>query len=60
MLICTKIYQMNLVSYLVKAAFQDVAQWNAESVQEVMDIFHKLSMHLPLHYEFLVKEQFKK
>jgi len=28
--------------------------------EEVMDMFHNLSMHLPLHYEFLVKEQFKK
>lgn len=27
--------------------------------EEVMDMFHNLSMHLPLHYEFLVKEQFK-
>lgn len=30
------------------------------SEEEVMDMFHKFSMHLPLHYEFLVKEQFKK
>lgn len=30
------------------------------SEEEVMDMFHSLSMHLPLHYEFLVKEQFKK
>lgn len=30
------------------------------SEEEVMDMFHNLSMHLPLHYEFLVKEQFKK
>jgi ribosomal protein S18 acetylase RimI-like enzyme len=29
------------------------------SEEEVMDMFHNLSMHLPLHYEFLVKEQFK-
>ena len=28
--------------------------------EEVMDMFHNLSMHLPLHYEVLVKEQFKK
>jgi type I restriction-modification system DNA methylase subunit len=30
------------------------------SEEEVMDMFHSFSMHLPLHYEFLVKEQFKK
>ncbi len=30
------------------------------SEEEVMDMFDKFSMHLPLHYEFLVKEQFKK
>jgi len=30
------------------------------SEEEIMDMFHSLSMHLPLHYEFLVKEQFKK
>jgi hypothetical protein len=29
------------------------------SEEEIMDMFHSLSMHLPLHYEFLVKEQFK-
>ena len=29
------------------------------SEEEVMEMFHKLSMHLPLHYEFLVKEMFK-
>ena len=29
------------------------------SEEEVMDMFHNFSMHLPLHYEFLVKEQFK-
>ena len=39
------------------------AKWQQErsySEEEVMDMFHNLSMHLPLHYEFLVKEQFKK
>jgi hypothetical protein len=39
------------------------AKWQAErmySEEEVMEMFHNLSMHLPLHYEFLVKEQFKK
>jgi hypothetical protein len=39
------------------------ANWMAErmySEEEVMDMFHNFSMHLPLHYEFLVKEQFKK
>jgi hypothetical protein len=30
------------------------------SEEEVMGMFDKFSMHLPLHYEFLVKEQFKK
>ena len=30
------------------------------SEEEVMDMFDKFSMYLPLHYEFLVKEQFKK
>jgi hypothetical protein len=30
------------------------------SEEEVLDMFHKFSMDLPLHYEFLVKEQFKK
>lgn len=38
------------------------AKFQAErmySEEEVMDMFHNLSMHLPLHYEFLVKEQFK-
>jgi hypothetical protein len=41
----------------------DGAKWQAErmySEEEVMEMFHNLSMHLPLHYEFLVKEQFKK
>jgi len=48
---------------IVKNAFTDGAKWQAErmySEEEVMGMFHKLSMHLPLHYEFLVKEQFKK
>ena len=35
-------------------------QEKSYSEEEVMDMFHNLSMHLPLHYEFLVKEQFKK
>ncbi len=30
------------------------------SEEEVMDMFDELSMHLPLHYEFLVREMFKK
>jgi hypothetical protein len=34
-------------------------QQKGYSEEEVMDMFHNLSMHLPLHYEFLVKEQFK-
>jgi hypothetical protein len=43
-------------------AFLKGAKWQQErsySEEEVMDMFHNLSMHLPLHYEFLVKEQFK-
>ncbi len=43
--------------------FYNGAKWQAErmySEQEVMDMFDKFSMHLPLHYEFLVKEMFKK
>jgi len=46
-----------------KKAFIEGAKWQMErsySEEEVMDMFHNLSMHLPLHYEFLVKEQFKK
>lgn len=35
-------------------------QQQGYSEEEVMDMFHNLSTHLPLHYEFLVKEQFKK
>jgi len=44
-------------------AFIAGAKWQAERMydeEEVMEMFHNLSMHLPLHYEFLVKEQFKK
>ena len=44
-------------------AFRNGAEWQAKrmySEEEVMDMFHNFSMHLPLHYEFLVKEQFKK
>ena len=37
-----------------------IKQERSYSEEEVMDMFHNLSMHLPLHYEFLVKEQFKK
>ena len=43
-------------------AFKQGVKWQQErsySEDEVMDMFHNLSMHLPLHYEFLVKEQFK-
>jgi len=46
-----------------KIAFEQGAKWKAErmySEEEVMEMFHKLSMHLPLHYEFLVREMFKK
>jgi hypothetical protein len=47
-------------------AFVRGVKWQKEqdkkmySEEEVMDMFHNLSMHLLLHYEFLVKEQFKK
>jgi len=27
--------------------------------EEIMEMFHNLSTHLPFHYEILVKEQFK-
>jgi hypothetical protein len=43
--------------------FKKGAEWQAEkmySEEEVLEMFHKFNMHLPLHYEFLVKEQFKK
>ena len=53
-------YNPNIKSY---DAFIEGAKWQAEkmySKEEVMDMFHKFSMHLPLHYEFLVREQFKK
>jgi hypothetical protein len=43
--------------------FIEGANWQAErmySEEEVMDMFDKFSMHLPLHYEFLVREMFKK
>ena len=42
------------------AKWQQEQDKNKFSEEEVMDMFHNLSMHLPLHYEFLVKEQFKK
>jgi hypothetical protein len=49
-----------------KQVFKEGAKWQAEqdkkkySEEEIMDMFHSFNMHLPLHYEFLVKEQFKK
>ncbi len=46
-----------------RESFTAGAKWQAErmySEEEVMDMFHELSMHLPLHYEFLVREMFKK
>jgi len=39
------------------------AKWQSErmySEEEVMDMFDKFSMYLPLHYELLVREMFKK
>jgi hypothetical protein len=53
-------YNPNIKCY---DAFIEGAKWQAENMyskEEVMDMFHKFSMHLPLHYEFLVREQFKK
>ncbi len=50
------------ISEELQLAFINGAKWqkeNSYSEEEVMDMFHNLSMHLPLHYEFLVKEQFK-
>lgn len=47
----------------LKEAIKFGAKWQSERMyteKEVMDMFHNLSMHLPLHYEFLVREQFKK
>ena len=47
--------------YVIKGAnWQQEQDKNKYSEEEIMDMFHNLSMHLPLHYEFLVKEQFKK
>jgi hypothetical protein len=43
--------------------FVNGAKWQAERMyneEEILEIFHKFSDYLPLHYEFLVKEQFKK
>jgi hypothetical protein len=43
--------------------FVNGAKWQAErmySEEEILEIFHKFSDYLPLHYGFLVKEQFKK
>jgi hypothetical protein len=42
------------------AKWQQEQTKNMYSEEEVMDMFHNFSMHLPLHYEFLVREQFKK
>ncbi len=42
------------------AKWQQEQDKNKYSEEEVMDMFDKFSMYLPLHYEFLVKEQFKK
>ena len=53
----------NTTKYREILGFIEGAKWQAEkmySKEEVMDMFHKFSMHLPLHYEFLVREQFKK
>jgi hypothetical protein len=43
-----------------KAKEMEKEQERMYSEEEVMDMFHELSMHLPLHYEFLVREMFKK
>jgi hypothetical protein len=53
----------NTTKYREILGFIEGAKWQAENMyskEEVMDMFHKFSMHLPLHYEFLVREQFKK
>ncbi|CAB4136440.1 hypothetical protein UFOVP309_7 [uncultured Caudovirales phage] len=47
----------------LKKSMANIAKWQQErsySEEEVMEMFHKLSMHLPLHYEMLVREMFKK
>jgi len=44
-------------SFIAGAKYQAERMYSEE---EVMDMFHELSMHLPLHYEFLVREMFKK
>ena len=50
----------------IKNAVEYGAKWQAErmySEEEVLEIFEQFQTHLPLHYEFLVKEylkQFKK
>jgi hypothetical protein len=46
-----------------QTGFKEGAKWQAErmySEEEVLDMFHKFSEHLPFHYEFLVKTPFKK
>jgi hypothetical protein len=48
------------VSFIKGAKWQQEQDKKMYSEEEVMDMFDKFSMHLPLHYEFLVKEQFKK
>jgi hypothetical protein len=49
--------QFKLSSCFIEGAKYQQEQMYSE--EEVMNMFHNLSMHLPLHYEFLVKEQFK-
>jgi hypothetical protein len=46
-----------------KRSFIEGTKWQEQrmySEEEVMDMFDKFSMYLPLHYEFLVREMFKK
>lgn len=42
------------------AKWQQEQNKNLYSEEEIMEMFHKLSMHLPLHYEMIVREMFKK
>jgi hypothetical protein len=48
------------IKFMEKYYHAKKEQEGAYNEKEIMNIFHSLSMHLPLHYEFLVREQFKK
>jgi hypothetical protein len=51
---------VHTLDFIAGAKWQQEQAKKMYSEEEVMDMFDKFSMHLPLHYEFLVKEQFKK